>query len=380
MVSNQVGGVGGLDHHGDVPNGSAGAGPGGSPLYLESERTTPEQEFKPTGRMKCKRLGCGCVWCPNGCGMALGLTLRDALKAELETFQSPYFVTCTINQDLFSGPEDALRWVQTGGVVSEFVRVLRRAGVLLDKRYASFMEFQENGWPHWHLIFDAQFVPFDLLCEAWAAAGWSGKAGRERWGERPKFEGKGQKPVFGGVCFRMKGRQSLGGLCHYVTMYVTQMPENGWPAWLEKSHGQLRRWSTSRDFWRHTPSPRSAVKVTEWSKLRGKYFDPDEEWVEDDEFLRKIGKTSRSIGQRIESCGTASVVLEEVEVPPDVPGEKWVLKWRWVGMISADVWRDPEQEAPTFKRLDDVGRGYFDVSDPDHVRLLRSLISGGGGS
>jgi hypothetical protein len=317
------------------------------------------------------------VWCEKGCGLRQGLGLRDCLKVELESFASPFMVTCTVNQDRFEGPEDALRWIQGGGVVSEFVRVLRRAEHLLDKRYACFLEFQENGWPHWHLIFDASFIPFEVLCEAWAKAGWSGKAGRDRWGERPSFEGKGQKPVFGGVNFRLKGRESLGAMCHYLTKYVTKIPAGGWPSWLMQWHGQVRRWSVSRDFWRSSAPPRSVRKVTEFSKLRGKYFDPDEEWEEDDEFLRKIRKTSKSIRHRVEGCGASSVVLEEVQFV-DPGTATTVFKWRWVGMISADVWRDPDLAVPTFNKLDDSGFGYFVIHESDKGDLLRSLVRGGG--
>jgi hypothetical protein len=309
--------------------------------------------------------------------MAKGLALRDALRRELESFQSPYFVTLTVNRDLFpDGPEGAMTWVSENGAISEFVRLLRRGGHLLDVRYVSVLEFQmENGegWPHWHLIFDAEFVPFDLICEAWAAAGWAGRAGLTRWGFRPPFEGKGQKPVFGGVRFRIKGKGELGKICHYLTKYVTQMPREGWPVWVLKTVKQLRRWSTSRDFWRVSAPPRAASAVTEWSKLRGKFYDPDEEWHEDGEWLVKIGKIKRSIGERVDSCGDGSVVLEEVIVSP-ADGSPDVLKWRWVGMVKADVWRDPDLDDPTFKLLDDLGYRWFVVSDPEGVRLLRSLV------
>jgi hypothetical protein len=345
-----------------------------SPPYLESESPTPEAVLtRSTGRVMCKRLGCGSVWCPCGCGVAKGLALRDSLKVELETFTSPYFITLTVDPVLFpEGPEGALRWVQDQGVVSEFVRALRRRGHLLDTRYVSVLEFQENGWPHWHLIFDALFVPFDEIALAWAAAGWAGRAGVERWGVRPKFEGKGQRPVFGSVSFRKRGRESLGAICHYLTKYVTKMPAQGWPEWLLKTDRQLRRWSTSRDFWRHTPGPKQARKVTEFSKLRGKYFDPDEEWEEDDEFLRKIGKTKKTIGQRLEGCGAASVVLEEVEVL-EGSGQLPAVRWRYLGMVMADVWRDPKLPAPTFKALDDAGPTHFVVKDPHYGDLLKSL-------
>jgi hypothetical protein len=310
--------------------------------------------------------------------MRLGLSLRDCLKVELESFSSPYLVTLTVDQSLFVGPEDALRWVQTGGVISEFVRRLRKFGVLLDKRYASFLEFQANGWPHWHLVFDASFIEFSDLCEAWAAAGWSGREGLARWGLRPAFGGKGQRPVFGGVNFRLRGRESLGAMCHYLTKYVTKQPVGGWPSWLLASTGQLRRWSVSRDFWRASPPPRPERRVTEFSKLRDKFYDPDENWVEDDDFLRKIGRVKSTIGQRCASCGDKSIVLEEVAIfdASEVGGQRW--KWRYVGMIAADVWREPQLALPTFKRFDEVTKTSFVIVEADgQASLLRSLCGAG---
>ena len=346
-----------------------------SPPYLKLEPSTSEDVVTPTGRLMCKRLGCGSVWCGCGCGMHKGLLLRDALKRELESFQSPFFVTCTVDPEMFpEGPEGALKWVQEGGVLSEFVRSLRRGGHLLDTRYVWVLEFQEDsGFPHWHLIFDALRVPFSELCESWAAAGWAGKRGRERWGPRPRYEGKGQRPVFGSVQFRVKGREELGRLCHYLTKYVTKMPVAGWPEWITKTTRQLRRWSTSRDFWRSGPPPHAPKKVTEWSKLRGKYFDKDEVWEEDDEFLRRIGKREKtSIGDRLESCGKGSVVLEEVRVVPvDATPER--VAWRYVGMIAEPVWMDPEEESPTFKLLDEVSPTSFVVNDKRGRDLLYAL-------
>jgi hypothetical protein len=236
------------------------------------------------------------------------------------------------------------------------------------------MEFQENGWAHWHLIFDAAFVHFDVLCDAWAKAGWGGRAGVERWGVRPKYVGKGQKPVFGSVNFQLRGRESLGAMCHYLTKYVTKMPAGGWPGWLGRFNGQLRRWSTSRNFWRNTPAPRAASKVTEWSKLRGKYFDPAEEWDENDELLRKYKKTRKTISERIEGCGDSSVVLEEVVVPAAQAGQLATVRWRFLGMIKEPIWNDPREKTPTFRVLDDVDKSSFVVADAHGVALLRSLV------
>jgi hypothetical protein len=355
--------------------GSTQRGPGPAPApYLESESPTPEPLVKVTGRVMCKRLGCGTVWCSCGCGMAKGLRLRDCLRAELESFRSPYFVTLTINRELFpGGPEDAFTWVRDHGSISEFVRDLRRAGHLLDNRYVAVLEFQEDEWPHWHLIFDAEFVPFDVICDAWTRAGWAGRPGKLRWGDRPKYEGKGQKPAFGGVRFRVKGRESLGAVCHYLTKYVTKFPDGGWPQWVLRLRS-VRRWSTSRDFWRTSSPPRDPQKVTEWSKLRNKYFDPSEEWEEDEEFLVKIGKSKKTIGERLAGCGSGSVVLEEVELPPGEDGQPQT-RWRFMGMVKADVWRDPSLgDRSTFKKLEECSPTHFVLSDPHGVSILRILL------
>jgi hypothetical protein len=312
--------------------------------------------------------------------MFKALQLRDALKVELESFASPFFTTLTINQDRFSSPEEALEWIQTNGTISEFVRSVRRRGHLLDGRYFVCLEFQENGWPHWHLVFDAARIPFDDLVDAWTGAGWAGRKGVERWGPRPRYQGKGQKPAFGGVRFRQQGRSELGAICHYLTKYLTKIPDLITLQWV-RDRTSVRRWSTSRDFWRHARPPRGGQKVTEFSKLRDKYFDPDENWEEDDEFLRKIGRSKKTIGERLDSCGSCSVVLEEVRIDRVVDGSPApYTSWRYVGMIKAPVWEDPHLEAreggqavSTFKRFVHVERTSFVVDDPHEVGLLRYL-------
>jgi hypothetical protein len=182
--------------------------------------------------------------------------------------------------------------------------------------------------------------------------------------------------VFGSVKFRVRGRGELGRLVHYLTKYVTKVPAGGWPEWVLSTTRQLRRWSTSRNFWRIAPPPRAGgVKVTPFSKLKQKYFDPDDEWIADDEFLVMIGKApKRSIRHRLESCGSCSVVLEEVEIKGDATNNFAPrLKWQWVGMIAAPVWRDPAEKEPVFKGLDELGSRFFVVADPHSGDLLRHL-------
>jgi hypothetical protein len=116
--------------------------------------------------------------------------------------------------------------------------------------------------------------------------------------------------------------------------------------------------------------------VTEFSRLRDKYFDADEEWVEDDAFLRKIGRTRQSIGHRCEGCGEKSVVLEEVAVQDASARGGVVWRWRFVGLIAGSVWRDPDLPEPTFRRLDERDRTSFVVLDADGGALLRSLARG----
>jgi hypothetical protein len=78
------------------------------------------------------------------------------------------FLTFTINQNLFTHPENAYEVGKAR--IREAMRFLRlNLGVTFEEcPYWWKLEFQENGWPHWHLIFlYRKKVDLDLVDRCW---------------------------------------------------------------------------------------------------------------------------------------------------------------------------------------------------------------------
>lgn len=75
------------------------------------------------------------------------------------------FVTLTIDQDEFEGPEEA--YEAGSDRIRRMVRALREVGYPI-KRYFSKLELHENEWPHWHLGFDCrERIENGVLADAW---------------------------------------------------------------------------------------------------------------------------------------------------------------------------------------------------------------------
>ncbi len=313
--------------------------PAAAAAYLEKEVSTWEVgRERLTGLVKLKKCGCGSVWCGDGCGVVQGLRVRDRLRAELEKFRCPMQLVVTVDRELFpDGPESAFRWVQEVNALSEFVKRLRRGGWLHNGKYFRVLEFQmktsPDGWPHWHIVVDSFFIPFFEIAESWAVAGWGGKRGVLRWGQRPKTV-IGSRPVFGSVRFTDKG--SVSRIVNYLTSYLVKQPVGGLPEWVLDTQLQLRRWSTSRGFWSGEPSSGS------FSDLREKYAEAGD-WDDGGGVLKAVERVERSrcrLRYRLASCGERTAVLVQTRVELVEEGHR-LVRWRFVGLVAAPVWKNP---------------------------------------
>ena len=72
-------------------------------------------------------------------------------------------LTLTIDPQLFESPDAAFRFVTDRSCIGRTMQHLRRAGVLNGVHWFAVIEWQANGWPHWHLLVDADRIPFDVL-------------------------------------------------------------------------------------------------------------------------------------------------------------------------------------------------------------------------
>lgn len=84
----------------------------------------------------------------------------------LPSFKNWRFVTLTIDPKKFATSESAYEYIKPR--LRFFIRKLKR---FLGKPSLSFvwkLEFQDNGWPHWHLLLDyKEKIPHDRLLDLW---------------------------------------------------------------------------------------------------------------------------------------------------------------------------------------------------------------------
>lgn len=196
---------------------------------------------------RIKSAACRCRFCPGCCGW-LGRKLREALARELAKFKGVMMVTLTVDPLNFpDSPESAFAYVKKRRCVAELVRALHKAGYLWSRRYFYVIEWQQNGYPHWHLLLDATWIPFAAITEVWDKF-------RPKWLPPPE----GVRPPMGSCRFTAS-KFERGGAAHaanYVAKYLTKHPADGYPDWVMNAKTRIRRFSTSRGSGRRPSSGR----------------------------------------------------------------------------------------------------------------------------
>jgi hypothetical protein len=226
---------------------------------------------------------CRCRFCPKCC-IRLGIALKDRLNRGLVHFGSLLMITLTVDPKLYPNPEACLRDVRDRRCVAKLVKKLHELGHLRSRRWAFVLEFQRNTeMPHWHLLVEADFIPFDDLKSVWNA-----------------FRPKGAPPVEGnapgfGTCRISKSHFSgPSHAANYVTKYLTKMPANGWPEWVLDFKGQIRLFSTSRDFF----TASEGTKPTRENKPK----------------QQEPKRQCRTVRERTGSCGDEATLMQRVRV------------------------------------------------------------------
>lgn len=299
-----------------------------------SEAVNPAEPVKRFELVACK---CKCRFCPD-CAKRLGLVLRERLKSVLATFQSVQMWTLTIDPTLFGDEEEAYRYVRNKRAISELVRALKKAGHLKTERYFVVAEFHKSGWVHFHLLVEASFIPFELVCEIW---------NRNRPADLAPPDGK--RPGFGSVRFSV-GKGSRKGefvnfhhAANYVVKYLTKSPSDGWPDWVLKFDGQVHRFQTSRGFWGEPAKSKQEIK----GALPSLIACPSDCFCDTCRGDVEPLKRRRTIGERINDCARGEAAIIEITETPTESGVEVVH--RWVGksllpyvMALEQLNRDPE--------------------------------------
>lgn len=280
--------------------GSPGPRPAAASSYLEQFRNRVTGEKKEWVEARCA--GCRSRFCPHCC-LPLGIKLKKRLRPELAKFTGLMMLTFTIDPELFASPREAFEYVKENRCISVTMQRLDRWGLLHSRRYVVVIEWQENGWPHWHVLVDASHIPFDRLCEAW-------NRNYPRWQERVALG----RPGFGSVRFTASNldRNRAAG---YVTAYLTKHPEHGYPEWVrEMKVGTVRRFEPSRGFWTETEGPED----DEQDASQGEGGCNDSETAESEP---EAERCRRTIAEQVASCGQSCVVLRASDALDEHTGE-----------------------------------------------------------
>lgn len=237
------------------------------------------------------RCRCRSRFCPDCCEY-LGIQLRDRLRERLKQFKSCYMITLTVDPELFESPEEAWEYVRAERCIARFVRGLREHKYLNDRHYFYVVEFHKNGWPHWHLLLDADYIPHAELVAFWGTF-------------RPKHAGpvRGSRPPFGTVLFSAPKFASSDHAAHYATKYVIKSPEDGWPEWVMDYTGNIFRYSVSKGFWSATEGKASDANDAQETRAEAMAAEEDEPTE---------ARPRRPLRERLADCGAGTNICRVV--------------------------------------------------------------------
>lgn len=244
---------------------------------------------------------CGCrSWFCSECCVGRGLKVRERLTPILESGEW-LFVTLTVDPTLGT-PEALYRHVREVRAIGELVRALDKEGSLLSRRYAVFLEWQEDTeQAHYHLLVNARFIDKGRLAELWGRfrPAWAGPVQRFTEGKQA-----GQlRPTFGFVDVdRMDTAERAAS---YVTKYLTKVPKQGFPQWVLDFKGGVKRYWVSKGFWGESV-PRQSPRVREEPKER-----------------------TETIRERLSKCGSTSSLFE-VQEWHDETGQLVRRQWKYL--------------------------------------------------
>lgn len=186
---------------------------GEAPAKLE------QSSYKVTRHAHIKVAACRCMsWLCVKCAAVLGATLRAAMVAKADLIRKPKLFTLTVDPKMFASPEAAYDHVTSNRYIP---RLLRLLGV---KRAFRVLEFQINGWPHWHILLDVADLPgsFLDLKRVW-------RLYLHKW-------------KIGGCKLSPKSFRFTSPIhaIMYITKYLTKFPRQGYPDWVINRKKKIR--------------------------------------------------------------------------------------------------------------------------------------------
>lgn len=188
---------------------------------------------------------CKSWFCPE-CKKSRALALREVLRTKFNLFSVPKLLTFTVDPSRFESGESAYRFVRDGRFIP---RMLRYLGI---KNWFCVLEFQRNGFPHWHLLVDLSLQPTryvrrsggvldvkDEFCLGYFEIRYFLDLTRihrlwRKWGIGEQIDLQTKKV-----------RVSPGHAVNYIIKYLLKNPACGYPVWVLNS-SNIRLISASR--------------------------------------------------------------------------------------------------------------------------------------
>lgn len=258
------------------------------------------------------RVGCRSWFCST-CSYRKGLEVQTEWQAAIATWDAAVMVTLTLDPKLFAGPSEAYGEARKN--IGRLIRDLRRRGVKCSGRWVGVLECHESGWPHFHLIVEAQFIPHGLLQELWCSYGMIGRRGV--------------------VDIRARRRgQTRAGMVQYVTKYLMKCPKGGWPDWVMNNSVRVFRVLRCRGSLGPVAPMTEVQAETEYRKR----LCPAAPVAWESE-RRCIGpRVCRSHRERVSSCGSVTAVHRVYRILSD-DGEIRRERVRFFGWFFGPAWQ-----------------------------------------
>ena len=187
-------------------------------LRAEQIKVPPHRPTLDAQIVSCR---CGVRTCPvAGCGRGWENDQRHHVRAATGLFDRPRMLSLTVNPGRFpfSSPEEAHERVTAKKCIPTLMKSL---GIAV---WVWILEFQENGWPHWHVLVD---LPADDRTDVEV-----GVEATRLWKDRFRIggiDGVRLSPV-------VQGESSYDAV-HRISGYMTKPPKEAFPDWVLQTHG-----------------------------------------------------------------------------------------------------------------------------------------------
>jgi hypothetical protein len=198
------------------------------------------------------------------------------------------------------------------------------------------VEFHKSGWAHFHLLLEAEFIPFVELCRLW---GRNRPKSAPAWPHSYAESLKGVAPEFG-TCQISKGDKSrpFADAKHaacYALKYMMKQPEYGYPEWVfdaMNAGSRIRLYESSRKLLPTKPTKKHEADGK--GEVAGDEH-PAECFCEScrESATPTTARVRRTVEERLAECGKRAAVLEVTE-RKDAAGAVIASNRRFVRMLE----------------------------------------------